>query len=143
MGTRMDSKIKRVESMDTLGTLLTLDSQEAVARRLQKATSAYWKFSEILQAPEVPLERRFHIYTKRVQIVALYGASTWIWTRATCVALKTWGNIMRSIFRVAKSTADSYGGWVRRHTAAAREAFAAKGHQSLLVLGLHQLLRDA
>ena len=73
-----------IEDMEVLGILLTSSGNtvRSIRHRLSKASSAFWANQSTYCCKELSLHIRFKEFAKRVQLVALYGFGSWIWSRS-------------------------------------------------------------
>jgi len=132
--------------MEILGTLLSRKGHPlpAVRHGLAKATTAFYNMGSAVCNPEISLRDRLQEFAKRVQPVAAYGCSAWVWSRSVYNEIMRWENsLLRKCAKVRRRPEDDVVKHIKRATKTARMHFHGAGHVSLITRWLDSFHRVA
>ena len=84
--------MKRVPSMQVLGTLVTEDGDPLVQLdfSLERGDRAYWANHDALTCKDIPLRKRLQLYVERVVSAVCHSAGAFVYCQATHQRLVAW-----------------------------------------------------
>ena len=87
-----DLTMKRVHSMQVLGTLVTEDGDPLVQldSALERGDRAYWANHDALTCKDIPLRKRMQLYVERVVSAICHSAGAFVYCQAVHQRLVAW-----------------------------------------------------
>lgn len=84
-GTRL--ALERVDQLELVGCLITVDRRATIQHKLTKASAAFWANKDFFLNSVTPWRHKVVEFVKKVRTVALSGSAAWTWSSDTSAAL--------------------------------------------------------
>ena len=139
-----DGEVKRCESIETLGALLTSDgsSVSAVRHRLHKANACFWSHRYYFESHNVTPAQKVNKFEQKVVPVALFGATSWTILRSTFSSPHRFEKIcIRHMFYHRRHDAEEWPAYITRWTRSAWAIYKKFSGVSILVHFFNRLYK--